>query len=768
MNRLIEHIIRFPKRYIAIMLLLTLLMGYFASKVTINPDIETLIPKDDRLSELMEVYDTGTSDFDYLALVIESVDPFKPEILAAYYKAIEKIASFEFINGSTSPFNLVTFQSSGRKIEIVAVNPASGPPETEEEIALFKKRLLSSPFAEQIVSRDGRILCTYFPSGKVEDYNATMEELQSLVEELSRVSKTYLTGSIPFIQRILYYLTRDLVKLLSAGMAVILILFYLGFRAKRAVTLPVSVVLMGTLWSLGFMGLAGYTLTVVSIIAPPLVLTLGSSYSIHLLNQYYREAPLHAENNLWIAEATVRITKTIFLAAITTVIGFASLIPSAMKQTKEFGLSVSAGIIACALLSLFFLPAALSLLSLPREKQKNLVTQGLLARLMERIGKGVIKRRYLLAGLLLVIIVLFLITYPSLVYQTNFMKYFPSGERIIQDTEFINQNISSFQTIQITFSAPAGEENYFLKPEVLSSLAAFEEQLKSIPNVRTTASLASFMEKLNEMQSGVREIPKSRGLISLLARYVKIFNDQASSNSFIGNLVNSNFTIFTISMSVYDPYTKGFLYDKDMAQLIKIVQELVDSQADPQLKPEIWGNSLRFTNLSMILSRDQRVSIVISVILVFLVSTLFLCSLYCGVMAIVPLITGVMLNFIFMVVFSIPLDMTTIMVACVAIGVGVDNSIHFLIQFQRQRAILGDNPDRVIPETMAVAGRPIFLTTLSIVCGLFVLTLSSFKPIAFFGYLISGALLSTLFGTLFILPACLSLFWKRYRARGNR
>ena len=99
MNRLIEHIIRFPKRYIAIMLLLTLLMGYFASKVTINPDIETLIPKDDRLSELMEVYDTGTSDFDYLALVIESVDPFKPEILAAYYKAIEKIASFEFING---------------------------------------------------------------------------------------------------------------------------------------------------------------------------------------------------------------------------------------------------------------------------------------------------------------------------------------------------------------------------------------------------------------------------------------------------------------------------------------------------------------------------------------------------------------------------------------------------------------------------------------------------------------------------------------------
>lgn len=758
MQRLLNHIVRHPKIYIAGVILITVIMGYFTLQVRINPDVEALVPEDDRLSELMEKYSTGKSDFDYIALAIESDNPFEAEILEVFYTTIRKIEELPQLKASANPFSLITFEMNGKKLEIVPVNPVQGPPRTEEDIELFRSRLLSSPFADQIISADRRVLCAYFPSEKIDDYHGFMRVLTPLTEELSDTCTTYLTGSAPFTDRIMFYLTKDLATLLSLGMLVILVFLYIGFRAKRAITLPISVVLMGTIWSLGFMGIFGFTLTVVSIVTPPLVLILGCSYSIHLLNQYYREAPDQPGGTEWISLATANIAKTILLAAFTTVIGFASLIPSAMRQTMEFGLSVSAGIAACALLSLFFLPAALSLLSHPKGDQKEIVTRGWLTIILEKAGIFVMKKPVVFAALLPLIAVLFLIANPHLVYQTNFMKYFPSKDRIIKDTEFINENISSFQQMQLTLTAPDGEKNYFLKPEVLQAISRFERELGKLPDVKSSISMVSFIEILNEALSGTREIPDSRGLLLLLSRYARVFGEQESTASFIGNLINPEFSAFTFTIVMYDHRTGGFIYDKEMAMLLDQINLLVTEYIPAEMNPEVWGNGLRFTRLFILLQRDQKLSLILSFVLVFLVSALFLRSFYCGLLALVPLATAVMLNFIFMVLFSIPLDMTTIMVASVSIGIGVDNSIHFLIQYQRQKKLLGTNTKKIILNTITLAGRPIVLTTGSIVAGLLILTFSSFKPISFFGFLISTALTSALFGTLFILPALLLLF----------
>jgi len=179
---------------------------------------------------------------------------------------------------------------------------------------------------------------------------------------LERHYTVYITGAPVILHTTKTALLGDVPKFLVLSVIVILAILYLSFRSLRSLGLPLIVVGLGTLWAMGTMHLLGFELTVVSIMVPPLVLTLGSAYSIHILNQYYREARVKGEDKAWIAQSVGHINQTILLAALTTIIGFSSLASANLSQIKEFRLATSIGVVYCALLTLFFFPAILRLL----------------------------------------------------------------------------------------------------------------------------------------------------------------------------------------------------------------------------------------------------------------------------------------------------------------------------------------------------------------------------------------------------------------------
>ena len=154
--------------------------------------------------------------------------------------------------------------------------------------------------------------------------------------------------------------------------------------------------------------------------------------------------------------------------------------------------------------------------------------------------------------------------------------------------------------------------------------------------------------------------------------------------------------------------------------------------------------------------------------LVFLVSALVLRSARHGLVVLAPLAVGIMLNFIVMAVFRIPLDAVTITFASIAIGIGVDNAIHLIIQYRRQREIWPAEPAKVIEHTLKTAGRPMVLTTLSIMAALLVFVFSAFRPIVYFGVLISLSLVMTTAGALILLPSLLYVGSVREARRNAR
>ena len=231
---------------------------------------------------------------------------------------------------------------------------------------------------------------------------------------------------------------------------------------------------------------------------------------------------------------------------------------------------------------------------------------------------------------------------------------------------------------------------------------------------------------------------------------------QPQPDPMIRLMANQDFSALTLTVWVYDHQKKRILNDQEMESLLSMIKERKASIIGDEVEMELWGQNLDYIALSDIIRRDQRVTMLLSFGFVFILTAFVFRSFRYGLLAIVPLLAGIMLNIIIMVVLGIPMDLTTVMLSIVVIGVGVDNSIHFLLRYREQRS-LHKHMDLILNNTLKITGRPILITSVSIIGGFLIFTLASFKPIVYFGALVAFSLLTAAIGTLIILPAILSL-----------
>ena len=767
-HRLFSFSQRHPLLIIALTAVVTIGLGYFATQVQIRSEIEDLIPEDGEMTQLIQKYRGSKTDTNYVMLAVERDDPFDAEALKAFADAIQQIGELSTIKIVLHPFNIISFRKQGSKLEIVP--PADDPPQRPQEIEQLKALLSSDPIAEGLlISRDRKVLSALFETDTFEDFRTEMRAFQRIAAALEKHYKVYTTGMALAAVKGNQYVAKDLPKLLALTGMFILLVYYLGFRSLRAVALPMLVVCLGTVWTVGFMSLLGYSITMVSIATPPLVLTLGSSYSIHILNQYYREGAHKNGKGQWILLSVSHIQKTIFLAAATTVIGFASLLTTQTSQIREFGLATSVGIVSCALLSLFFLPTVLSLLKPPALSQTKRVMRGGLHRFMQRLSSFALGHPIPILSGVVIIAIVFGLSVGRIGHQFDYFAYFPKNEKLVQDTKYLAGKLGGLQQLNFTLVAPNGEKNYFLSRDVLEQVDLFEEQLRSSPYVMNTISFTSYLKHLNRVMTGEYSIPETRGLMLLLARYIRAISaSQSPDNGFLDAIANEDFSELSITFRVYNLEEGHYLFEDKLAVLAEQIYRDSERLLPAELQGELWGNSLRFLSVSRIVTRDQRVSLLISFLLIFATTTIAFRSFFYGFCSLFPLMTGIIINFIVMALFKIPLDMTTVMIANIAVGVGVDNSIHLLLQFRRQKQLYPNDIPKIFEHTLTITGRPILLTSASIVGGLLILALASFVPIVYFGILISLTLFATAVGSLVVLPVILSLAlrWSRRRTTG--
>lgn len=737
-------------------------------------EYENLIKKDPKIYANIPIADEFKEDalFDYptikteyedmstssgLLLLISSDNFFTPVFLNTLDITLKNLKNLAEVQSYSSVFNYFTIEKKGTRLSIVPFSPnIDGEKWTNEMVNTLRTRLVSDPTATgYLVSRDLKSVIFNIRIGNLNEEQ--IYDLLNTFEPLKELGATFaITGLLPITYRITYYLSHDLALLLTLSLIVILIVFYLSFRAKRSMILPFSLSIIAIIWTFGTMVLLGFQVTLINIVIPCMVLTLGSSYSVHIISEYYSEYNKGTREDLPFIAAN-KISHTVIFAGMTTIVGFLSLLISQIQGLKEFGLTVSIGIVYCVILALTFIPIVLSYSNKPKELQANIVDKGMLTQLIKMISNIVLNHYIIFSLLFLMIFGGFVYTKDKVSVDTNYMSYFPSTDRIANDTKEISKALGGDLPYQLQINAPEGSEKYFLQPENLKKVFEFEEAIIKSPDVLQNISFTSYIAHLNSLYTGNNEIPNKSALINLFSRLITLLKPK--SPGLVARVISEDSNTLNIYLQSYDSDSNDITTISSSAKLERLMASAMALLPDGVSITYYGTNpeSLRFSNQLM---KDQNTSQILAYLLVLIIASIAFKSLFRGILTLIPVAIGVMSNYIFMYNFNIPFDMVTVSFASVAIGAGVDDAIHFLLKYTKLKNQSNKDTKELLMQTLCETGRPIILTTLSIVLGMIMLTFGSYTPIRYFGLLMSTALMNSMLATIFVLPAIILLIDK--------
>ncbi|HAK46730.1 MAG TPA: hypothetical protein DCO79_12535, partial [Spirochaeta sp.] len=371
-------------------------------------------------------------------------------------------------------------------------------------------------------------------------------------------------------------------------------------------------------------------------------------------------------------------------------------------------------------------------------------------------GPGLVKSWKATIAVIVIITAAFIILMPSVEFNTSPSKYFPSSSGVIKNLNNFLYKMGGYEELEIILRGP--EKDFFMKKDVLENVNQIESELDANPNISYIFSFPQYLEYAAEVMTGKQNNFSSRGLNLFVSRMFKTVDPD---NSFVSN----DFSEIHITIRIFNSYEMMPPDEKDTRQLKTELTAMLDTKLLDTIDWEISGTSLGFLKLSDQMRRDFLVSTIAALIMLGIVTSLVFKSVIKGLLSLIPLLMGIFASMILMVIFNIPLDMTTIMVSCITIGVGVDDAIHFLLQHRKMKKLFPDDPDAAVYETILHTGRPIVITTFSIVAGLLFLALAQFQPIRYFGLLIVFTLLTACFSTIVLLPSLTRLTERKKNAR---
>ncbi len=368
--------------------------------------------------------------------------------------AADELKSREMIEEIISPFTIKDISGEDdmlTTVQLIETDPAGRRvlPETSGDFQLFAERLKRNPvFEKGIYATDAQ--------GEISDFAfiirfADVSNSDPISREILSIVNSYKSSLtiIPQGEPIIYiwlnnYMQRDLSALIPLVMLVVIVVFYLNFRTLRGVLLPFTTLLMAMIWILGLMGYLGIKITTVGVSIPVLMIAVGSSYAIHIMNQYYADYHLIVEEGpaTGLAHSMAHISTTVFLTGLTTFVAFLTLGTHQLSAIREWGICSALGVVFAVLISASFIPAGLELLPYSSGKKKNTKLSGVkspvIDRAIEWLTRGALYHyKAVVVGVLLVM-GLSVAGLMQLKVETELLHYFKKDNPIRTSAEVIS------------------------------------------------------------------------------------------------------------------------------------------------------------------------------------------------------------------------------------------------------------------------------------------------------------------------------------------
>lgn len=502
-----ESVIRFRIPIIISVGLITAFLAIGLTRVVINSDIISYLDTENSVVQLFNHIGEQYGGNNIIMVAVEGEDIFTNEALTVIRDITESCHTVSGVMSVTSLTDILDMRDTEYGLEIKRlVNKNDIPTDDLELEALREYTLGREMYAGKIISQDGRITLITIRTHPDADDAELVTEIRANVEQFRDDYSVYYGGLPVQIQEIGGLLTQDIVRLIPIVILVVILVLFLGFRSLRAVTLPLGVVVISAIWTIGAMGWFGVELSMVSNITPIVLVAVGSAYGIHFVAKYREDTNRKIGSIEGTKLALKDVGIPILLTGITTLVGFLSLAVggSLLTAIADFGLFTAIGVGVATLLSVTLIPAVFSLLPVSVSAQrtgKRIVPKSWLGKFeAELVLRGKIPI-LLVAGILTIIC---LIRIPELETEVNMLEYFPEDSEIRTTSDLLKDRFASALPFQVIINGDIKD------PLVLKQMLKVEKYIQSLPDVESTQSLADLIAELNYIITGRWAIPETR------------------------------------------------------------------------------------------------------------------------------------------------------------------------------------------------------------------------------------------------------------------
>lgn len=741
MNRIATAIIKFKWAVVASVLVLTVVFGYQIKNLEIDSDVISSLPDDDPHAVLLKQISEKFGGNKMGMIILETDNIYKTETLQHVRQITDSLSMMDDISSVTSLTNIINIKGGEFGLEVGKLVDEYDLPDTPEELQNLKEQVLSNEmYMGNIVSEDGTATIIIFTLPDDTDIQVVAKNVKEKTLALNLPENIYFAGAPMMVTSIADLISEDLTTLIPITFLVIAFILLLGFRSARGVILPLVTTAIAIIWTMGIMVMSGYTMSMVSNNIPIILVAVGSAYTIHVLNRINQEK--EADRRRALVMATAYIFIPVFLAALTTAIGFLSFLFGAyLTMIQVFGLFTALGTFIACLLSLVFVPAIISAFSIYRKKpinntrvdRRSILSDYLLSPLKRLLFKHP-KYTVTTWGILLLISIvgIFLIE-RSVDIKDYFKKSNPT--RVAED--IMTKKFGGTKPVFVLFKGD------MQSPEVLKTMKRAKEYMKNSPDILTTQSVADLILELNKNLGEGDKIPDERNKIEQLWFLL-------DGNEYLNRFVNEDLDEGIIISKFISPDNQSKIaFDKYMTKFV---------ERNSTDECEILVTGMPFVDVTMdkSLIRSQFGSLTIAVIAVIIIVGLILQSFIRGIYATIPIIGAIVILFGVMGFSSIPLNIATVLVASVALGIGIDYSIHVITHFNHS-INNGMSIHDALESTIMVSGKAIVINVASVTAGFLILLFSQMVPLQYFGLLIAFSMVGSSLGALTLLPVILIL-----------
>lgn len=708
-----------------------------------HTDLEEQVPHLDEVTSLVNVrYTIGRED----ELLVEDLMEAFPDTPEGQQQLKEATMAHPF-------YNNLLISEDGTLTTIVIETQAFSEEEVEDELSAgFDDMEMAVEPAERTFLTD-------------EENSAVVQAVMKLVEQYRGEDFPMEVAGSPIVMEILKKsMQSDMRQFTLTMVAIIFIFLFLLFRRLGGVLVPLVVVIMSLLATIALMAATGVPLKLPTQILPSFVLAVGIGDSVHILSIFFRRYDHTGDKSEAIQFALGHSGLAVVMTSLTTAAGLFSFTTAELGAVAELGAFGSAGVLFAMFYSLVLLPLLLAII--PVRQRAISLENGEIdeegntsnSRMDHLLDGAVAVATNHAAKVILISALLFVVAIAGITqleFKHDVLKWFPESQPVRQATEHIDRDMGG--TISVEVLVDSGEQEGLYNPELMASLAELQDgldtlgegegQLKSGKRISVVDILRETNQALNENRSSHYRVPAER---ELLAQELLLFENSGSDD--LEKMVDSE--LRTARLTLRLPWRDAGAY----TDLVDEVRLRVDEAFGDSATSSVTGLMMIFARTLDAMMTSMVNSYSIAAVVIALMMILLVGHFRLGLISMIPNLLPITIVLGVMGIFGLPLDAFTMLIGSIALGLAVDDTVHFMHNFQRYYRKSGDTVE-AITHTLHTSGRAMVVTTVVLSLGFFIFMRSEMNNLFNFGGLTGLAITLALAADLLLAPALMTLIF---------